>query len=102
MLLPLLEPSPENDVPQLGADSEAGLFSAEVVLVVVFLQLVEVAALGLGGIDVMQRVVTGIVGGVAEVEEGPEDGRNERVVEAHHPAHCEIAEGDYDDEERRR
>lgn len=69
------------------------------VLVVVLLQLVEVAALGLAGVDVVQGVVAGIVNCIAKVEEGPEEGRNEWVVEAHHPPHCEVAQGDYDHEE---
>lgn len=71
------------------------------VLVVVLLQLVEVVALGLASIDVVQCVVAGIIGCVAQVEEGPEDGRNEWVVEAHHPPYCEVAQGDYDQEEGR-
>lgn len=70
-------------------------------LVVVLLQLVEVGAFGFAGVDVVQSVVAGVIDRIAYVEEGPEDGRDERVVEAHHPPHCEIPYRDYHHEEWR-
>lgn len=69
----------DDEIPEGGTDSETGFFSSEVVLVMVLLQLVEPAALVLGSVDVVQRVVHQIVCHVANGQEGPEKGKQGRV-----------------------
>lgn len=78
------ELGPENYIPQFGRHSEAKLVTSEVVLVVVSLQPVEVVALVLGGVDVVQGVVGEIVCEIAQHEAQPQSEVVLLVRKTHH------------------
>jgi precorrin-6B methylase 1 len=43
---------------------------------------------------VVQSVVAQVVADVAQLEEGPEERRGQRIIETHHSSHCVVARGD--------
>ena len=83
--------SPKNNVPELGRNPKAKFITSKVMLVVVALETVEIGALMLGGVDVVEGVVGEIVAEIAYQEAQPEGKVQLLVVEVDHAIDCKIA-----------
>ena len=81
LFIVLLESGPDYVVPEWRTYSKTGLFSPEVMLVMIFLQLVEKTALVLAGIDVVETIVREVIGDVPDSESDPEEGEQDRVID---------------------
>lgn len=84
--------SSKNYIPQFGGNSEALLLSAEVVLVVISLQAMEICAFVFGGVDMMQGVMGQIVGEVADYKTKPQSKVILLVIEIYEPIDGLIAD----------
>lgn len=86
----LLVSCSEDPVPEGRTHAKSCLLSAKMVLVVVFLKTVEVAAFWFWGIDMVKGVVAEVVHNVADLEGRPEEYREDRIIEFHYLANCEV------------
>jgi hypothetical protein len=94
--------SSEDDIPELGRDSEPKEFPAIVVLIMVQLQSVEIGALGLRGVKVVEAVVGEVIDQVPDQEPRPKGKVEVGIWDPDHLEHSEVPNQKGEHGQRRR